>query len=215
MKAVLRAMGPCGGALLAASFFIPASYPHSPYGVVARWTFGSPFLDKSFVDQAISAGVAFVVAYPYIWALSVAVTSRRLSPLKAGIGLWIQLCCHILGGAVIAVFGLLLLLSGDQYVPEAVQICAVCVPPVFWITLFVLLLSVKPAARVSAITIPGFLIHAVSQPVFAWKVYIDGGPPLGYVLGALGALLGLCGSICVFLLEVLSERSRHCNPDLQ
>ncbi len=199
MTALLRAVAALGGLLLAISFFVPLGFHNSPYGRVV-WAVEDISLSEGAGGVLLSVGMAVVIAYSYAWAAiaAAAVWFTEGGGHRAAIGS--QVGCQAAGGVVLVVFGALLLLRGDAFVPLAAQVAAVVVPPVLVGAMLVIALRVRPQRRVAAVAVLGFFPHVVLQPVLALFVWMDGYRPWGFVLGSAGALLGMAGSVCLFII---------------
>ncbi len=214
MTRALHAIAALGGALLAVSFFVPPGDFHSPLAQFLQWTVRSDFSGDTASGIALSVGIAVAVVYPYAWALAAAAGAWWSARRRAA--LWAQLACHAVGGGAISFVGILLYTWGDdRRIPPEVQVVAIVLPLVLVALVVGAAYFVRPARRVPAASIIGFIPHVMLQPALALLVMRDHGPWWGYVLGTLGALLGLAGNVCVFLIEGVRAGYLHHRSDVQ
>ncbi|HAK96663.1 MAG TPA: hypothetical protein DCM87_17140 [Planctomycetes bacterium] len=213
MTGALRAVAALGGLALAASFFVPWSDHRSPVRQFMAWTVESDFSADDRAALVFSIGVAVAIAYPYVWALVAAAGAWWSEHRRAG--LWGQFACHIAGGGALAGLGVALRIWRDTWVPASAQQAAIAAPLILILLAGGTVLFVRPARRLAAVSIIGYIPHAMVGPVLAWAVYRDGGAPWGYLLGTLGALAGLAGNVCVFMVEGVRGRDVHRRSDVQ
>ncbi len=213
MTRALRAVAALGGVALAASFFVPWGDHRSPIRQFMAWTVESDFSTDDGVALVFSAGVAIAIAYPYVWALVAAAGAWWSERRRAAV--WGQFACHVAGGGALAALGAALRISGDTWVQPPVQQAAIVAPIILIALVGGAVLFVRPARRLAAVSIIGYIPHAMLGPALAWAVYRDGGAPWGYLLGTFGALMGLAGNACVFMVEGVRGRAVHRHSDVQ
>ncbi|MEA1927675.1 MAG: hypothetical protein U9N73_05665 [Candidatus Auribacterota bacterium] len=195
MLIIIRLITALGALTFSISFFLPGYFYNSPrarflWAVDAAFPLGDWGLTLAFF------GVAAVMAYPYIWGLMAAFTvlGRRERKLL----IVPQIGLHIVAGVIIAVLGLVLLISGDNSLPAPALYIAVLFPPIFIVILFLVNYLVTPGHRGVALTITGIIPFIPLQLLIAAAVTADGGVSWGYYLGTAGAVICLLG--CIFSL---------------
>jgi hypothetical protein len=212
--ALFRLIAALGLAILGSSFAFAGSYHNSPYGRF-RWAADEVIAGEGLGHVLVYLGVAAVIAYPHVWAIVATLTVARPWKPGARLPLWSHIACHGAGLSIIALFGALLLIRGDTYVPRGVQIAAVCVPAFLAAAVLAVARFEKPRRRIPAITLVGLLPHVAIQPALAYAVYRDGGPAWGYLLAAAGVAAGIGGCLCLYAIEGIRERSYLSgDPDL-
>ena len=213
MTGALRAVAAAGGLALAASFFVPWDDHRAPVRQFMAWTVESDFSAGDKAEVAFSIGVALAMAYPDVWALVAA--AGAWWPERRRAAVWGQLACHMAGGGVVAGLGVALRVWRDTWVPEPVQRAAIVAPIVLLLLVAGAVRFIRPARRLAAVSIIGYIPHAMLGPALAWAVYRDGGMPWGYLLGTFGALMGLAGNACVFMVEGVRGGNVHRHSDVQ
>jgi len=199
VKRVLVALAAGGFAIVGLSFFIPPGFHNAPLGRLL-WAFERVATSEpvGLSDRCIFLGVSVVIVYPYLYSLLAAFTvsvpsGRALFPLHLGL--------HGVGLGLLFVFGLLLLLSGDTYVPRAVQVGAMLFALLFGSFAAVVAKRLRARRASLAVMTATSAVQVPLQLGIAAAVFADGGPPGGYLLGACGALLAFCGSVSLFMVE--------------
>lgn len=212
MVALLRCILAVGGAALAASFAVAAAYHNSPCG---RFVWALREAVDGEGSPPVFLGMAAVIAYPHAWALAVVLTALWPRSRPDGIPLTAQLAVQVAGGGVIALLGVLLLVSGDRYVATGIQVAAAVVPAAIVGVMVGLARFAAPWRRLFAVTVVGFVPQLAVQPALAYAVWHDGGPPGGYVLATCSVVLGLGAAVCLTVLEGIREHDVHPDPDVQ
>jgi len=214
--ALLRGLGSLGSLLLAFSFFLPPSYHNSPWARF-QWAWREVISSEGqgAWHRPTFLGLAVVVAYPYLWAFLTTPAAWVRSKRAAGAQTLVQLGCHAVGLGLLGVFGFLLLLTGDTYVPKSAQVASVFVSVVLFSGVLFLRRMGSPRRSLCLVTAAGFFPHLFLQPILAVHVALDGGPAGGYALGTAGAFFGFGAMVCLFLIEGVSERNVHHNSDVQ
>ena len=216
MITLLRAICAGGAGLLALSFFIPYSFHNSPVGRF-RWAIeGMTASGESGTGSALYfLIVAFVFCYSYVWAGFVAATVWWPPGVRDPFRLWGQLGCQIAGGVVLVLYGAYLLIIGDDYIPTGVQLAAVLAPIIFVGLMLAAFLWERPRRRIPAITVLGCIPFVPLQPILAYCVWRDGGPPWGYLVGTAGALLAIAGGVCLYLIGGIGDGDESDRSDVQ
>jgi hypothetical protein len=209
-----RLIAAAGAGILAGSFFLFPAFHNSPLGRF-RWAADEVFTGAGLDHALVFLGMALVIAYPYVWAGVVALTVGWSWERRERVPLVSQLACHLTGGGIVVAFGWILLLTGDAYVPRGVQCAAALVPIAIVGGMLAIARWARPRRRLPAITMVGFIPHLIMQPALALAVKRDGGWPEGYLLAACGAVVGLGGSVCWYLIEGIRERNMHRHSDVQ
>ena len=177
--------------VFAVTFFLPLESPHSP-SAYFRWSYDAVFMSESPGETLAFLGICLALAYPYIWALITA-----LFFFGGFWGRWsvrMQFICQLLGGISIVSLGLTLILLKAEFPPGSVQWIAVLAPVVLLLLLLMIVILIKPPRRFPALSAVTLIIFAPLQFVLYYYVCLDGGVGWGYLMGGLGALVGLVGS---------------------
>lgn len=205
MSVAIRFIAALGGLLVAASFFLPWDFHNTPMRLFL-WSLEGWSQDG--VSKLESVGIAWILLYSYLWAAWAAITIGWREGVRLAWVFKVHLAFHVAGGGVLALFGALLLATGDEgMLPRPVQWVAVFVPIVFLLCLGIGAWWAGPRRRIPLVMSLALMLQIPVQTVLAWKVYEAGGPVWGFATGAVGALLGMTGAACVFLLEGVPEKT--------
>ena len=177
--------------VFAITFFLPPGFYNSPFGRF-RWSFDSIFLSDSPGESLAFLGLCLAIAYPYLWALITAFFFLGRFP-----GRWAvrsQFICHLFGGIPVTSLGLTLILLKAEFPPGSVQWIAALVPAVLLLLLLTLSALIKPPRRFPALSALALIVFTPLQIILYYNILLDGGTGWGYLMGGLGALVGLIGS---------------------
>ncbi len=210
MTFFFRMLTTAGGALLAASFFIPYSFHNSPVKRLI-WAFDAMLEQQNgwtYLCEAI------VIIYPYLWAATAACSIWFQGGRGRKVGFWCQILCHAGGGGAVTALGAALILSGDKGIAPGKQWTVALLPVAVLAIMLIGSRFLRVNRRIAFIAGIGFFLQAPLQLFLAAGVYADNGPVMGFVLGGCGALLGLAGAVCVFLIEGVHAESVRSHSDL-
>lgn len=198
MTSLWRAIAFLGVGLFAASFFLPLDFYNSPMERFL-WALDAAFPFVNWVESLAFIGVCCAIAYPYLWAFIAGLTLLFGVHMSIKFACRSHLFCHLFGGIPITALGILLLILGDTFPPRAVQWVAAIVPSALLLILLVISSFFQPSRRIPALIILSIIIFVPLQFILAYQVLLDGGEWWGFFLGALGGIIGLVGSIGLFV----------------
>jgi hypothetical protein len=193
-----------GCLLFVASCFLPPGAMHSPAGMF-KWTMEAVSTSDSNGEALAYGGAAFVIAYPYLWAILVVITALRSLGQSAGRP-WIHVGILSLGGVVLTALIVMLALLHDPWLrlPVWGQWIAAIVPVVILVPMWMVAIRGAKQSRTWLVIGLGFLPQCLLQIAMAFISVGRAGHAWGFVIGSVGCLLALTGSASL----VADERRR-------
>jgi hypothetical protein len=183
-----------GGGLFLFSFFMPMGFMHAPFGMM-QWMAGAVLSSESAGEAAAFCGASFVITYPYVWALLVVFAGLRGFSWKRGAWPWLHVAVHTMGGLTLMALCVTLLLLNDSWLPAKLQWAGVVLSVIILLSVWFTALFVPRDRRVWVLIAVGMMLHLLFQVMLAVVSVGRAGQAIGFVVGSIGALLALGGSI--------------------
>ena len=184
----------------AVTLFLPWGSPHSP-SAYFQWSYDAVFMSESPGESLAFLGICLALAYPYLWASITAIF--LIGSFQDRWGARSQFIVHLVGAVPITALGLTLIFLKAEFPPARVQWIAVLTPGAFIISLLAAAKLVKSPRRFSVLVALALLLFIPLQFILYYYVQLDGGAGWGYLMGGIGALVGLIGSSVLFFLPRL------------
>ena len=182
-----------GAALLGLSFFMPFGFMHAPFGMM-KWMADAMVTAESTGEALAFSGATVVIVYPYAWALLVVAAALRDFSGKRGVGPWLHVAVHTLGGLVLMALCITLLLLRDPWLPAKLQWTGASLPVAILLPLWAVARFAAPARRGWLVIAVGLAPQVLFQIMLAFVSVGRAGQAEGFIVGAAGALLALAGA---------------------
>ncbi len=182
-----------GGSLFVVSFFLPVRN-HAPVEEM-RAAISAVSMSESAGEAAANIGMAVVIAYAYVWVLLVVAAAVWNFSGKRSAWTWVHVGVNTVGNLVLMALCVTLLWLRDPWLPAKLQWTGAILPVGILLPIWAAARFASPERRAWVVIALGLMPQLLFQVMLAFVSVGRAGQAEGFMVGSLGALAALLGSI--------------------